>query len=97
MPKRNVFFTIEKLKAQGKKTERTATLQPRFVTGSIWFPDDEPDWIIELEKELLAFSIDARMTIHDDLIDTLAYTIQVAKAPVKKNVNLKNVPKAGRM
>lgn len=96
MPKRNIFFRVEGLKTGGtKKEERIAGIQPRFKAGTVWFTKGE-DWLVELEKELLSFSMEGSRGLHDDLIDALAYVNQIALAPVRRNTHIKNV-EAGRM
>lgn len=54
MPKRNTFFTIKELLAERKKELRIRALQPRFVSGTIWFPQGA-DFLGELETELMTF------------------------------------------
>ena len=56
MFKRNIFVTIKDLNSKGKKELRISTLQPRFVTGSIWFPE-QAWWLPELKTELLNFTL----------------------------------------
>lgn len=76
MPRRNTFFTVTPLNAVGKKETRISALQPRFAAGSVWFPSGA-SWLEEMESELLAFPAGK----HDDLIDALAYTEQLAQPP----------------
>jgi predicted phage terminase large subunit-like protein len=77
MPRRNQFFNIVELKAAKRKELRIETaLQPRFRAHSIWFPEMTP-WASEIERELLAFP----HGLHDDRIDALAYTDQIAAPP----------------
>lgn len=76
MPVRNVFFSIEGLKSGTKKEARIETLQPRFKTGTVWFPHGAK-FLNELELELLSFP----KGLHDDLIDSLAYCEQIALPP----------------
>lgn len=78
MSKRGTFFRIEELKADRKKEERIALLQPRFESGSVYFPETAP-WLGEMENELLSFTMEGAKSLHDDLMDTLAYGIKVAK------------------
>jgi len=77
MVKRNQFFEIVPLKAQKAKELRIQALQPRFATGTIWFPVNAA-FLTELESELLMFPRGK----HDDLIDALAYMEQIATPPV---------------
>ena len=77
MPKRNIWFTVKDLEAQGKKELRISVLQPRFKTGNIWFPMGA-NFLTELESELLSFP----KGLHDDLPDSLSYISQIAIPPV---------------
>lgn len=54
MVRRNKFFIIEELKAERKKELRIQALQPRFITGTVWFKEDA-HYLDELETELLTF------------------------------------------
>lgn len=76
MPRRNQFFHIVPLIPKGHKEQRISALQPRFASGSVWFPSGA-GWLEEMEGELLAFPTGA----HDDLIDALAYADQLATPP----------------
>lgn len=96
MPKRNIFFTVHGLKAEQKKAERIASLQPRFKAGTVWFPKGKTDYMVELEKELLSFTMEGSKGLHDDLVDALAYVSQVAVPPVRRNA-IKEIPMAGLM
>ena len=81
MTKRNQYFNIIPLDHGGRKKEaRIRMLQPRFKAHTIWFPEDA-DWVIEMESELLAFTMQGSRGLHDDLIDALAYMEQIAQAP----------------
>jgi predicted phage terminase large subunit-like protein len=83
MKRRNQFFTILPMKHGGRrKEERIRMLQPRFKNGAVFFPDDAP-WLAELESELLSFTMDGMKGLHDDLIDALAYTEQIARVPFR--------------
>lgn len=77
MPRRNTYFTIQRLRATNKKEIRIETsLQPRFKAGALWFPANTP-WVTEIENELLGFP----HGLHDDTIDALAYIEQIASSP----------------
>lgn len=77
MPRRNIFFRVQKLRAAKKKELRIETaLQTRFALHTIWFPA-QTSWAAEIEDELLAFP----RGLHDDRIDALAYIDQVAVVP----------------
>lgn len=93
MPRRNMFFTIEQLRAARRKEERIAALQPRFAAGAIWRPTDAGAWWEEMKGELLAFP----NGIHDDLIDSLAYVEQIAVSPVKRSTRNFHNSYAGSM
>ena len=93
MPRRNMFFTITQLKAQRRKEERISALQPRFSAGAIWTPRDAGEWWRETKSELLAFP----HSLHDDLIDALAYTEQIAISPTKRSTKFKGNYYAGSM
>lgn len=81
MPKRNVFFNVVPLLAREKKIERMMLLQPRFNAGTVWFPKGAPEWLIELELQLLGLTTFGVTTQHVDLADALAYMEQIAVAP----------------
>ncbi|MDR1460469.1 MAG: hypothetical protein LBI78_02365 [Campylobacteraceae bacterium] len=57
-----------------EKNMRIAQLQPYFVTGRI-FMNKKQAQTLELEAELLSFSIDVESK-HDDLMDALAYMVE---------------------
>ena len=94
MPKRNVWFTVKDLEAKEKKEERIKAIQPRFKAGTVWFPMGA-SFLGELEGELLAFP----KSLHDDLIDALAYQDQIYFAPVSsyEKVVSDEIPFAGSM
>lgn len=76
MPQRGIFFRITPLKAERKKELRIDAIQPRFVTGTVWFKS-QAVWLPEIESELLAYPHGAR----DDVIDALAYFEQMVATP----------------
>ena len=82
MPKRGIFFRIQPLKAEKKKELRIDAIQPRFVTGTIWFKRNAV-WLDKIESELLAYPHGA----HDDVIDALAYMEQMATEPYSYKTN----------
>ena len=94
MPKRNQFFTIRELLAERKKELRIQAMQPRFVTGTVWFPMGAK-FLTELETELTYFP----KSLHDDLIDALGYMEQIATAPINSfaTVATEDIPAAGAM
>lgn len=94
MPIRNIWFTVKDLEAKEKKEMRIQAIQPRFKAGTVWFPMGA-SFLGELEGELLAFP----KSLHDDLIDSLAYQDQVSFAPVAsyEKVTTDEIPYAGAM
>jgi len=81
MKRRNIFFTIEELKDAGTaKNKRIEGILPRFENGTIYFKREFTDLI----DEMITFP----RGIHDDLIDSLAHQLAIAKQPnlVKANV-----------
>jgi len=98
MPKRNIWFAIKELVADKKKTLRINQIQPRFVAGTVWFAENA-SWLTELEAELLGFTMSKPMSLHDDLIDSLAYMEQIAIAPTNAwgDYNEKQMPIMGAM
>ncbi|MDT8900930.1 hypothetical protein [Anaeroselena agilis] len=94
MQERNIWFRVEPLRAEGKKEERIRMLQPRFTVGTIWFSPTLP-WFNIFKAEFLSFP----KGLHDDVLDTLAYVEQIAKAPSRSAVKRKpgSIPLAGSM
>ena len=94
MPKRNIWFTVKDLEASSRKELRISTLQPRFKSGSVWFPMGAK-FLTELESELQSFP----KGLHDDLIDALAYISQIALPPVGNfsSVSTADIPLGGAM
>lgn len=94
MPKRNIWFTIRELASERKKELRISAMQPRFATGSVWFPMGAK-FLTELESELTVFP----KALHDDLIDALGYMEQIATAPMNSfnTVATADIPVAGAM
>mgnify|MGYP003644065760 CR=1 FL=1 len=76
MRKRNTFFTIQELTHGNKrKVDRiVAALQGRFEHGTITL--NKGEWNIQFLDELFQFP---NPQVHDDLIDSLAYTNQTIK------------------
>ena len=90
MPVRNNFVRdLFECTHGGKKKElRIQAMQPRFSSGSVWFPDEAP-WLAELQHELSMFTMLGLTTVHDDLMDALAYCEQKTYAPVNNPGNKK--------
>jgi predicted phage terminase large subunit-like protein len=79
MFRRNVFLPIVELKSMGKSKEyRISGLQPFFEFGAMYLSKS----MRELEDELLTFPI----MRHDDLIDPLAYQVDMWSPPMKHEV-----------
>ncbi|MBU1051083.1 MAG: hypothetical protein KJ718_00825, partial [Nanoarchaeota archaeon] len=80
MKRRNIFFNIIPIEHAkiGSKLERIKMLQPRFKSHSIWFPDDDPDWVIELRTELRGVTNSEIKSLFIDLADGLAMQEQIA-------------------
>jgi len=75
MGKRNIYLPIIELKPDSKsKRYRISALQPIFEFGSIYINKS----MRELEDELLTFPV----MRHDDLIDPLAYQVNMWSAPI---------------
>lgn len=90
MPRRNIFFPLIEVKhGNTKKEARIEALEPRFKSRSVWFPQ-AAHWLPELEQQLTMFSRSGKMTLHDDIIDCLAYFTQVTQAPIDTIDNLNN-------
>jgi predicted phage terminase large subunit-like protein len=69
MRRRNVFFIFDELKSDENKQRRVLTLQPRYEAGMIFIKKGMED----LRYQLTNFP----RTTHDDLIDALAYQMQL--------------------
>lgn len=86
MRKRNTFFTIEELKDAGSsKTRRIEGLSPRYESGAIHFLREDVDMIDEMIK--------FPRSLHDDLLDALAYQLDIAVAPTTKKLEEQNILK----
>jgi predicted phage terminase large subunit-like protein len=73
MRSRNIFIPIVELKADKSKEERIMGLVPRYANGAIYHLLQCP-YREELENELLRFPRGK----HDDIVDALAYGLQIA-------------------
>lgn len=69
MKKRQIYMNITELEAKGDKEMRIRALQPLFKTGVVFIRRSDKD----LEEELLTFPKGK----HDDIIDSLAYQVQI--------------------
>jgi predicted phage terminase large subunit-like protein len=84
MRKRNIFLPLEELKASSSKMERIEGLIPRYANGTMYHLNQCP-YIDKLEEELLWYPRGK----HDDLIDALAYGLQIAKPSRKQETRSK--------
>jgi predicted phage terminase large subunit-like protein len=84
MPKRNVYFNLIPIEHQrvGSKLERIKSLQPKFKSHTIWFPDSAP-WLPELKSELAGVTRESIKSLYIDLVDALAMQFQIAKRPYR--------------
>jgi predicted phage terminase large subunit-like protein len=87
MSRRNIRFHLQPLEhgKLGSKAERIAMLQPRFKTGSVWFPEGA-DWLTELKAELAGVVRAGTQTqiksAYADLMDSLAMVEQMVTTPL---------------
>lgn len=102
MPRRNQFFRLVEVKHGNiKKEVRISAMQPRFEAESVHFPDTA-QWLAEMEAELTMFSKHGQTTVHDDLIDALAYMNMETQEPITQ-VNMwnaekfRNLPRQGKI
>lgn len=73
-----VRIPVEELKHGGvNKNIRISNLQPLFFTNKIFFNSKDLN-VSELEAQLTTFDINVE-SLHDDLMDTLAYHLQFTK------------------
>lgn len=78
MRAKNIFLPIKPLSHGGKKKEeRIRWLLPRYESGSIYHIEGQ---CYDLEEELLRFP----NSLHDDVMDSLAYGTQLAYSYVKR-------------
>jgi len=84
MPKRNVYFNLIPIEHQrvGSKLERIKSLQPKFRSHTIWFPDTAP-WLPELKTELAGVTREGIKSLYIDLVDAMAMQFQIAKKPYR--------------
>jgi hypothetical protein len=89
MSKRNIYFNILPIEhaKKGSKLERIKMLQPRFKAHTIWFPDNSPTWLVELETELQGVTRDSIKSLYADLMDALAMQEQIAVRPIFSTSN----------
>lgn len=82
MRSRNFYLPVVELKAERSKEERIRGLVPRYANGAIYHLTQCP-YREQLEDELMRFPRGK----HDDIIDALAYALQIAFPAKKPNVN----------
>lgn len=73
MRRRNMYLPLVELKAERSKVERIEGLIPRYANGTI-FHLDQLTYKADLEDQLMRFPVGK----HDDIIDALAYGLQIA-------------------
>lgn len=84
MRRRNQFFTVTELKDLGKnKNLRIEALIPRYLSGSIFFQQNQ----IHLREEMERFPRGE----HDDLLDSLAYHTTFAEAPRNRQNSYRDI------
>lgn len=85
MRKRNLFLPIKELKPDARESKelRIKGLIPRYETGTIFHPK-EAAFTEVLENELVRFP----KSVNDDVIDSLAYQLQLT-FPSKRKVSVK--------
>jgi len=76
MRKRNIFIPLKELKADTDKERRIKSLIPRYNIGTVYHQNIHTD----LEEELLKFPKGE----HDDIIDALAYILQISFPLIKR-------------
>jgi predicted phage terminase large subunit-like protein len=78
MRRRQKYMPVKELKADANKQRRIRGLVPMFENGDIFIKHEH----VELENELLEFPFNE----HDDVIDSLAYIIQIQKYAIHSDV-----------
>ena len=81
MRARNIYLPIVELKAERSKEERIEGLIPRYANGAIYHLQQCP-YREALEDQLMRFPRGK----HDDIIDALAYGLQIAQQSRKKPI-----------
>jgi predicted phage terminase large subunit-like protein len=80
MRARNWFLNIEELHTSNKaKPDRILALQPRFAAKTVFIRH----WMIDLKDELMSFKYPESNQLHDDVIDALAYMLEIIYKPLK--------------
>ena len=84
---RNIFFNMKELEhaKEGTKIDRINSLQPRFKSHSVIFPQEsKAPWLAELKTELAGVTKDEIKSMYIDVVDALAMQQQIAKQPVNR-------------
>jgi len=81
MRARNIYLPIVELKAERSKDERIEGLIPRYANGAIYHLEQCP-YVRALEDQLMRFPRGR----HVDIIDALAYGLQIAHQARKKPI-----------
>lgn len=81
MRRRNVFLPLVELKAEKSKEERIEGLIPRYANGTIFHLEQLP-FRSDFEDQLMRFPVGK----HDDIIDALAYGLQIARQARKQHI-----------
>jgi len=85
MRKRNKFVKIQEIKSISDKEQRIRGLIPHYSNGTIWHRAGL--YCSALEEQLLRFPVGS----HDDIIDALAFQLQLWNAP-QHNLNVFQKP-----
>ena len=79
MREKGKFLVIEELKTSDRaKPDRILALQPRFSAKTVYIKP----WMVDLEDELIRFRYPESNQLHDDLIDALAYQLEIIYKPL---------------
>ena len=86
MLERKVYCRREAFPSAADKPTRARAIQGRWAMGKVHLPTTRPDWLPELEAELLKFPLGA----HDDQVDALSLigrllaTMKTGQVPKKE-------------
>jgi len=79
MREKGKFLPLEELKTSDRaKPDRILALQPRFSAKTVYIKP----WMADLEDELIRFRYPESNQLHDDLIDALAYQLEIIYKPL---------------
>ena len=86
MRKQGNFFLVDELKDLGKsKNIRIEGLVPRFEMQTVFLKRDQ----LDLQDELITYPA----SVHDDLMDALAYGLTMCQSPIQGNTVTQFIPK----